>query len=266
MFVFGSAGSGKTTAAIHFPGAYIVDTERGSDKAKYVELMKDNDALYLSTNDFDEVYAEVIQLATTKHDRKTLVIDPITTLYNDLLDKAEKKVGSEYGRHYGEAAKQWKRLYNLLMKLDMNIIITSHAKAVYNDKMQVTGQTFDAFKKMDYAFDLVINLDVRGKQRVGTVVKSRLNEFEQGEEFMFCYEEIKKRYTDGVLESEAKTVDLASPEQVDELNRLVNLMKDSDAIKAKMLKKEDCEDFDQLSSVYAKTCIDHLKKQIEGDK
>ena len=34
-----------------------------------------------------------------------VVIDPITPIYNDLLEKCEAKVGADFGRHYGAANK-----------------------------------------------------------------------------------------------------------------------------------------------------------------
>jgi hypothetical protein len=79
---------------------------------------------------------EVKALLTEKHDYRTLVIDPITTLYNDLLDKCEQKVGSDFGRHYGAANKTMKRLANLIMALDMNVVVTAHAKAEYGENLQ----------------------------------------------------------------------------------------------------------------------------------
>ena len=75
--------------------------------------------------------AEVKSLLTEKHDFRTLVIDPITPIYNDLLDKCETQVGTDFGRHYGAANKTMKRLANLIMALDMNVVITAHAKTEY---------------------------------------------------------------------------------------------------------------------------------------
>ena len=100
---YGSAGVGKTMAAIQFPKPYIIDTEGSTNKPQYVRQIEKVDGAVLMTVDIDEMINEVRELLTTKHDYKTLIIDSLTLLYNDLLDKAEQKVGSEFGRHYGEA-------------------------------------------------------------------------------------------------------------------------------------------------------------------
>ena len=43
-----------------------------------------------------------------------------------------------------------KHLLSLLLRLDMNVIITAHSKNEYGNNMVVLGQTFDCYKKLDY--------------------------------------------------------------------------------------------------------------------
>src|SRR5690606_31418479 len=91
---------------------------------------------------FDDIVAEVRALMTEDHDFLTLVIDPITVVYTELLDEGEKKVGTEFGRHYGYANSRFKRLCNLLTAIDMNVVITAHEKNEYGEKLEVLGKTF----------------------------------------------------------------------------------------------------------------------------
>jgi len=176
---YGAAGVGKTFASIQFPRPYIIDTEGSTNKPQYVKAIDSVDGAVLITNDFDEMVNEVRELLTTKHEYKTLVIDSLTLLYNDLLEKAERKVGTEFGRHYGEANKRMKQLLNLLFRLDMNVIITAHSKNEYGQNLAVLGQTFDCYKKLDYLFDLVFEIQQRGTSRVGLVKKSRFETFKK---------------------------------------------------------------------------------------
>jgi KaiC/GvpD/RAD55 family RecA-like ATPase len=195
LFMFGGSGSGKTTAAIQFPKCYIIDTEKGTEN--YDQLITASGSAVFHTTDIHDVIAEVKGLLTEKHDFRTLVIDPITTVYQDLLDKSEKKVGSDFGRHYGEANKEMKRLVNLIMQLDMNVVMTSHAKAEYGPKLEKIGQTFDSWKRLDYLFDLVIELSKQGKgkaiKRFGTVVKTRIATFPDGDSFEWSYDASARR-------------------------------------------------------------------------
>lgn len=273
-FFYGMAGVGKTTCAIQFPKPYLIDTERGAENDQYVEILEKSDGAIFQTMDFDELIHEIKALLTEKHDYKTVIIDPLTTLYNDLLDKSAKflketskdkdATGTEFGRHYTEANKQMKHLLKLLLRLDMNVIITAHAKNEYNSDMKVLGQTFDCYKKLDYLFDLVFEIQKRGKDRIGIVKKSRIKTFGDAEQFPFNYDEVANRYGRHILEREAVKEILASPEQVAELKRLIGLLKTSEEVTQKWLDKANAETFDEMQAGQIENCINHLNSQIKG--
>lgn len=259
---YGGAGVGKTTAAISFPKPYLIDTEKGAENEQYVKLISDAGGVVFQTSDFNEMLEEVKNLISEKHDYKTLIIDPLTTVYNDLLDKAAVKVGTEFGKHYGEANKSMKHLLNLLIRLDMNVIITSHAKNEYGDNLKVLGTTYDCYKKLDYLFDLVFEIQKRGKDRVGIVKKSRIATFADGEQFPFSYSSIASKYGKEVLERDAVPVILATIEQVSELNRLIELFKVPEEIYRKWLDKAEAENLSEMSTENIQKCIDSLNKKL----
>jgi hypothetical protein len=261
---YGSAGSGKTTACIQFPKPYLIDTEKGATNDQYVKMLEKQGGAIFQTTDFEELITEVKSLLTEKHEYKTLVIDPLTTLYNDLLDKAALKVGTEFGRHYGEANKSMKHLLNLLLRLDMNVIITSHAKNEYGANLAVLGQTYDCYKKLDYLFDLVFEIQKRGPDRVALVKKTRCETFPEGEVFPFSYDEIAHRYGKKILEKDAVAQKLATKDQVSEINRLIELLKVPEETIEKWMKKAESQSFDEMNYDYIQKCIEFLKKQISG--
>jgi hypothetical protein len=262
---YGCAGVGKTMAAIQFPRPYIIDTEGSTNKPQYVRAIEAVDGAVLMTVDFDEMVNEVRELLTTKHEYKTLVIDSLTLLYNDLLEKAERKVGTEFGRHYGEANKRMKQLLNLLFRLDMNVIITSHSKNEYGANLSVLGQTFDCYKKLDYLFDLVFEIQKRGTNRVGLVKKSRIEAFPDTDTFTFSYDEIAQRYGRHILERDAVAQELASLEQVAEMIRLIDLLKVPAEMYQKWLDKASSETWADMQKDSIRKCIDHLKAKIQGE-
>lgn len=255
---FGEAGSGKTTAAIQFPRPYLIDTEKGAVNDQYVKIIKDRGGVSYQTSDFDEMVKEVRSLLSEKHDYATLIIDPITTVYDDLIAKAEQRVGSEFGRHYGEAKKEWKRLGNLLTRLDMNVIITCHAKKLYGDNLKVLGETFDGPKGLDYLFDLSFLISKRGPERVGTVKKTRVAAFPDGDMFPFSYDAIADRYGRGVLERDAAVVALATPEQVKTLSELLEARKDGSELKDKWLRAADADELADLTADQITKCIEKI--------
>src|SRR5438477_4868210 len=223
LFMFGPAGVGKTTAAIQFPNSYVIDCEKGVEN--YDRLVTDSGSVVFQTTDINEVLQEVKALLTEKHEYRTLVIDPITTVYNDLLEKCEQKVGTDFGRHYGEANKTMKRLANLIMALDMNVVVTAHAKAEYGENLRKLGYTFDGWRQLDYWFDLVIELGKKGKKRFAKVVKTRIDSFPDEDVFEWSYEAIRKRWDPSVLEKEANIVQLATGDQVREMKELLNIVR-----------------------------------------
>lgn len=262
---YGSAGVGKTTAAISFPRPYLIDTEKGAENDQYTKILQKSGGVIFQTSDFDELMKEVKSLLTEKHEYKTLIIDPLTTLYNDLLDKSAAKNGTDFGRHYSEANKQIKHLINLLLRLDMNVIITSHAKNEYGNNMSVLGQTFDCYKKLDYLFDLVFEIQKRGKDRVGLIKKSRIDTFPDTEHFPFSYDEIARRYGKEILERDAIAQELADESQVKELLRLIDLIKVPPETSQKWLDKASSEKWEEMPKDAIQKCINHLKSKISGE-
>lgn len=262
---YGGAGVGKTTAAIQFPKPYLIDTEKGAENTQYTKMLQKVGGVIFQTSDFDELMKEVKALLTEKHEYKTLIIDPLTTLYNDLIDKSALKNGTDFGRHYNEANKRIKHLLNLLLRLDMNVIITSHAKNEYGQNMSVLGQTFDCYKKLDYLFDLVFEIQKRGKdQRIGIIKKSRIESFPDGETFPFSYEEISNRYGKDVLERNSVSEKLASKEQVNRLRELIELYKEPEEIIQKWLDKAKAETFEEVNEEIIKTLISHMENKSKS--
>ena len=260
LFMFGPAGVGKTTAAIQFPNSYVIDCERGSEN--YDKLITESGSAVFQTTDIQEVIAEVKSLLTEKHDYRTLVIDPITTIYNDLLDKCETQVGSDFGRHYGAANKTMKRLANLIMSLDMNVVVTAHAKPEYGQNLAKIGYTFDGWKQLDYWFDLVVELGKRGKKRFAKVVKTRLDSFPDEDVFEWSYDAIKRRYDVNVLEKEASQVRLAGPEQIREIKDLLALVRLPEGTTDKWFAKAGVDVWEDMPADVLQKCIEYVKGRL----
>lgn len=261
---YGSAGVGKTTAAIQFPRPYLIDTEKGAENDQYTKLLNNAGGVIFQTSDFDELMKEVTALSTEKHEYKTLIIDPLTTLYNDLLDKSALKTGTDFGRHYSAANKKVEHLINLLYRLDMNVIITAHSKALYGQNMAIIGDTFDCYKKLDFVFDLVLEIQKRGRDRIAIVKKSRIESFADTEPFTFSYGAIAKFYGKEILERDAVPQELATEEQITEIIRLIDLLKVPEEVYRKWLDKAESQAWEEMHRDAMQKCIDHLGQKIKG--
>lgn len=260
LFMFGPAGVGKTTAAIQFPNSYIIDGERGTDN--YDKLITEAGSVVYQTTDIHEVVEEVKSLLTVKHDFRTLVIDPITPVYNDLLDKCEVSVGADFGRHYGAANKTMKRLANLIMNLDMNVIITAHAKTEYGANLSKIGYTFDGWRQLDYWFDLVVELGKKGKRRTARVAKTRIESFPDEETFDWSYDAVRRRWDVAMLERPAVTVALATPAQVREIKDLLGFVRLPAGLVDKWFNKAQVSDWDDMSAETIGLCIGYVRERL----
>ena len=260
LFMFGPAGVGKTTAAIQFPKSYIIDCERGTDN--YDKLITESGSAVFQTTDINDAISEVKSLLTEQHDYRTLVIDPITTIYNDLLEKCENKVGTDFGRHYGEANKTMKRLANLIMALDMNVVVTAHAKTEYGQNLAKLGYTFDGWRQLDYWFDLVVELGKKGKKRLAKVTKTRIDSFPDDDVFEWNYDAIKRRYDVTMLEKEATAVTLAGPEQVREIKELLALVRLPEGTVEKWFAKAGVDLWEDMPADSVAKCIDYVKGRL----
>ena len=162
-----------------------------------------------------------------------------------------------------------KHLCSLLLRLDMNVVITSHAKdkwvrtkdAKGKDTVAQDGITFDCYGKLDYLFDLVVELSKRGKDRVGTVRKTRVAAFGDGEVFPWSYDAIAEKYGRSVLERDAIAVTLATPEQVAQLRGLLADRKNGAELEEKWLEKADANDLSELTAEQAEKAIGFLMGQ-----
>ena len=270
---YGDAGVGKTTAAIQFPKPYLIDTERGAEHQQYVDILSKNGGVIYQTSDFDEVYKEVKELLTTKHDYKTLIIDPITIIYDHLLDLSIKENiekskdintdGTEFGRHVALADRKIKPLCNMLLRLDMNIILTAHSKNEYVGGKSTNQQTFDGYKKLGYLFDLSLEIQKREKKRIAIIRKSRIKTFDVMDVFEFNYSILAEKYGKEIIEKNSEKEILATTEQIEELKHLIKILKIEEVTVNKWLQKSQSSCIEEMETFKIQACIDYLKSKIE---
>lgn len=275
MFIYGPAGIGKTLAAIQFPKAYIIDCEKGTDF--YSKSIAKAGSAVLQTNDPEEIAEEIKSLLITKHEYKTLIIDPITQIYNALQEKwnrifekhatseKEKDVQDWGMRYWGKVKSQYKQMQRLLVKLDMNIIVTSHQKDVYGAGFSKIGTTYDSMKGEDYFYDLVFQIEKHGENRVCRTIKERaeIGEAKFPTEFEWSYENFCKFYGKEIIEKESVPILMSTPEQVERLEKLVKTVNLEPEIINKWLSKADVDSFAEMTDTQIQACIGMVEARIK---
>jgi hypothetical protein len=204
---YGRAGVGKTTAAIQFPRPAVIDTERGAENDQYVESINAREGVVLQTTNFQTILSQVRALATTEHPYQTLIIDPITVVFDAMAVEAKKRVGTDWSAHVREANDLWKHLVTFLSAIDMNVVYTAHSKNEWLNGEATGQQTFDGPKASDYWVDLIVEVSARPEGRVGIVRKSRITGLPLHDEFAWSYDELANRYGRAALERDCVPVD-----------------------------------------------------------
>lgn len=275
ILLSGPSGSGKTSFAIRFPGLYMIDSEGGSENNQYKRELINSGGVYMGqlegSQDFDIVIEEVKELTKEKHQYQAVCIDSVSYLFMLEASEAEEKFGSDYSKDKKEANKPSRRLLRYLEHLDMTAILISHSKDKWEGKgtnRTITGTTFDFFDKTDYLLDLWLEV-IKSPTKINdwkdgklTVRKSRIESMPQGMIFDMNYETFSELFGREIIERKSVPVQLASPEQLDQMKKLIEALNISEDAQAKVLKSFKAESFEELTSDQIQGCIESLNKKI----
>ena len=284
ILIYGASGVRKTTFAIDWPDVYFIDVEGGAKRPQYRKKLIASNASYIGPQDgaasFDVVLDQVKTLATEEHDRKTLVIDSITKLFaNEVANEARKLSDAgkknEFAADRKPAVNYMRQLVSWLTRMDMNVILiageiaewkatqTTGRDQGYGEREQV-GMTFDCWPRLEYELDMAIQVILLGDTAYGKIRKSRVQEFPKASTFEFTYDKFTEIYGRDIVEGASSRVDVATPEQIGEINRLLNIVKLEEGTVDKWLAAANVSAWDEMASARADKAIDYLKKRIEA--
>lgn len=267
FLISGASGVGKTFFALSFPKPFLIDAEGGATRPQYQSKLKAVGGAYLGKGDgaqeFDVVIEQVKALITEKHDYKTLIIDSFSYLYMLEAAKAEEKVGSDFGRDKKEAQKPTKQLMRWLEKLDMNIILICHSKEKWvrqGKEIASAGTTFDGYEKLEYLLDLWV--EIVGKNFI--VKKSRIESLPGGSVFPLEYSKFAELYGQNVIEAEVVPLPLATSEQVERIEKLINALNITSEEIEKLKKKFDIDEWSELTQEQALKGISYFDAKLNA--
>jgi hypothetical protein len=264
--IFGPAGCGKTWAAIEFPNVYYIDTEGGADLPHYRKKLADAHASYMGPEDgsldFATVIDQVQALATEQHDRKTLVIDSFTKLFNNQIAMTQEKmakacVEDAFGASKKEAISYTRRFIAWINKLDMNVILIHHQQSSWKDGKEV-GVTFAGWPTMEYELHLVLRIAKNGPDRRAYVGKSRLVQFPSDSNFPWSFQEFASRWGTDIISAASRPANVASPEQLAEYRDIIAKIKIDQSVVDKWAAAGDP---DLLDQAVMERRLDWLRKQ-----
>ena len=103
-------------------------------------------------------------------------------------------------------------------------------------------------------------------KRFAHIGKSRLTGFLEGDRFDWSFADFSERYGKDVIAKEVKPVVLASPEQIAEIKRLLEIVKIPEADIEKWWKKAEAESWEEFDSDKIDKCIAVLRSKMTDTK
>jgi len=186
ILIYGPSGSGKTHLALTFPKPAVIDMEGGTD------LFSDRfDFHVLKTKSYDEVIAAVDFVANSGDEFGTLILDPVTVLWQVLMEagqlmaerrltrrnqKADLDNAALTQRDWGIIKRKVNALYTRLVNMPCHVVVNGRIKNISETKgneIVKVGERVDAEKTTEYMFDIIIKLIEQGGKRIGIVEKDR---------------------------------------------------------------------------------------------
>ena len=265
ILIFGKPGVNKTWVSLDFPSDYYIDTEGGANRPAYTDKLKESGGSYFGveqgSTSFSNVIEEVKTLAAVKHDFKTLVIDSVSKVFATEISEEAERLGDKdaFGASKKPAVGYMRRLVSWLTKIDMNVILISHEKVEWTQGEQ-TGTTFDAWDKLEYELDLVLNIFEQAGKSKARVVKSRIAGFTKSEVFDWSYDAFAEKYGRDIMEGDVKPIELATEAQLTTVNDLIGRVKLPEGQVTKWFKAAKCESFEEMEADKLSKIIDYINK------
>lgn len=266
--IFGESGVGKTWLSLMFPKPYFIDTEGGAKLKHYQNRLEESDGAYFGpedgAGDFGTIIHEMHTLASEKHEFKTLVIDSLTKPYNTIISNEAERLGDKnaFAADKKPAIAKVRGLINAMDRLDMNTFIICHEKAKWAGGEQA-GWDENIWDGLRYEIDLTLRIVRQAGKRFAIVCKSRLLGFPDGDRFEATYEEIVARYGKDYIEANSIPVELATIEQVKEVENLLAVLKVEDKEIDKWHLRAKADSFSEYRTEDLNKLIIYLKSKIK---
>jgi hypothetical protein len=275
VLIFGKPGVGKTWTALDFPNVYYIDTEGGADLSHYTDKLAKAGGVYMGpsdgANDFAVVLEQIKALATEKHSYRTVVIDSISKLFNTAiameaqrLDDENKK--NEFGADKKPAVRQMRQLVAWLQRIDMNVILIAHEKPEWGQNGQgervEIGATFDCWEKLEYELHLALRIIKQATTRKAFIRKTRLLGFPEGQSFGWSYGEFADRYGRDVIEGKVKVIELATAEQLAELQKMLDSVRVEPDFAEKCFARCGATAWNEMDTLQIDKVLEFLRKKV----
>jgi hypothetical protein len=193
ILIWGDSGTGKTKAGLSFPACAYLDNHGSAEKYRVAYpqhrfFPPRPDVLPTA----DNVMAAITTLLGDPGDRLTVVLDDITTFWDQVQGKWSNlflaRLPQSKGHHaefYTFQPSDWihpkrelRSMLRRMMAIDLTSIAIARSQPKYAGKgqnfMEVVGQIFAGEKSIVYEYDYIFEFTVEGDKRYAVVHKQRI--------------------------------------------------------------------------------------------
>lgn len=264
LLVAGESGSGKSFFVANLKNALIFDTDIGGGLSYADERIRRNGSERIEVGSYLDVIDEINKRRKALESVTTLAIDHLTTLQQEAVIRHNPMSAEDYGKSYDKATREWRKIRELVRSMDFNLVCTGHMKSKY-EKQKVVGITTDASKNIEADMSMVLYL-VKGEYpAIANVAKWRRDpEDARGAippSFVFTLENFLKIHGYS-MDGKRHEIPMAKPDQVSELERLLEIVKLPEGTTEKWLTKAKAESWSELSDDTIVKCIGHLRSLV----
>jgi hypothetical protein len=173
--------TGKTRAALSFPNPAVLDTHRGTD---LYDQKYDFRVLHATTWKEMQAPIEWLQKNAAKEGIETLVIDDMSSIYDDLINDVSLWRTNKSGAmaplnpgDWGTIKRRFKAFLQMLLRLDTNVVLVIREKDEYADSANSQGQEVrkktgnvipDIDRQTLYLFDFILEMYCEDDKKKGT--------------------------------------------------------------------------------------------------
>ena len=266
LLIAGDSGAGKSFWIANLKNALIFDTDIGGGLTYADARIARNGSERIEVGSYLEVIDE-IDKRRKNLTRTTVAIDHLSTLHQESVIRHNPKLVKDFGAAGDKAAREWRKVRELVRWCDFNLVCTSHLKGKWEDE-KVVGEQADAAKKIEGDFHTVLHVHNVGPfPKQAFVYKWRRDpEDARGPvppSFPFTMEDFLKIHGYS-MEGERHEIPMATAQQIAELEALINIVKLPDGVVDKWLSKAKAESFAEMSEDVIKKCIAFTRGLVAG--
>lgn len=266
--IAGESGAGKSFFIANLRNCLIFDTDIGGGLSYAEERIRRNNSVRIEVGSYQEVADYLSKHRSELEKYNKVAIDHLTALHQEAALRHNPKLIRDFGAASEKAAREWRRIRELVRWGDFHLFCTAHLKGKWEEEKMV-GEQADAAKKIEGDFHIVLHVhnDDSGKYpKMAKVYKWRRDpEDPRGQvphTFPLTVESFSKIHG-SPLNEQRQAVPMATPQQVEEIRRLVALVRLPEGTIRRWMAKARADDWSDFTAADLQKCIDYLRGLLE---